>query len=400
MDKLAFIYADRWIYWKDVILCAAAAAGLALLLGALVRRKRVLALCILAAMAALGAWQLTGRELPAQQAAAECLEVPERVAGRAEAILAQAADSAMDAEKRYWIQPGTTVAPKPNRDLYGQTEDPAQLRELLRQAEKLLDGQSLYFSPDTPIVEGTQVHYYLDDTILAITWKEHLDGTVYTFSEVKVADPSQFRRYMTGGQYGSDILQITTDMAYSVNAVVASSGDFYQFRNAGVIVYEGKVCRVFKGADTCYVDRNGDLLFTRAFEQMTMEEAQQFVDDHAIQFSLAFGPVLVENGELQNVAGYGLGEIPDPYARAALCQMDTLHYLLVNASGGEGQGRFPNMFVFSERVAKTGCKMAYALDGGQTTAFAMDGELMNVVPLGFQREISDIIYFATAIPHS
>jgi exopolysaccharide biosynthesis protein len=41
---------------------------------------------------------------------------------------------------------------------------------------------------------------------------------------------------------------------------------------------------------------------------------------------------------------------------------------------------------------------AYALDGGQTTVITMDGELINSVDYGFQRQISDIIYFATALP--
>ena len=33
-------------------------------------------------------------------------------------------------------------------------------------------------------------------------------------------------------------------MAASVNAVVASSGDFYRFRNYGTIVYDGQVQRI------------------------------------------------------------------------------------------------------------------------------------------------------------
>ena len=42
--------------------------------------------------------------------------------------------------------------------------------------------------------------------------------------------------------------------------------------------------------------------------------------------------------------------------------------------------------------------MAYALDGGQTAAIVMNDQLINKVSYGAQRKISDIIYFATAIP--
>ena len=45
-----------------------------------------------------------------------------------------------------------------------------------------------------------------------------------------------------------------------------------------------------------------------------------------------------------------------------------------------------------------GIPKAYALDGGQTAAIAMNHQLMNKVSYGSQRKISDIIYFATALP--
>ena len=79
--------------------------------------------------------------------------------------------------------------------------------------------------------------------------------------------------------------------------------------------------------------------------------------------------------------------------------MAKLHYLLVNACGEDGHA-LPNMYQFARQVAETGCINAYALDGGQTTALVMDNTLVNRVLLNYQRKITDIIYFATAIPNS
>jgi exopolysaccharide biosynthesis protein len=42
--------------------------------------------------------------------------------------------------------------------------------------------------------------------------------------------------------------------------------------------------------------------------------------------------------------------------------------------------------------------MAYCLDGGQTATIVMNNELVNRPVYGQQRKISDIIYFATAVP--
>ena len=50
-----------------------------------------------------------------------------------------------------------------------------------------------------------------------------------------------------------------------------------------------------------------------------MEAAQAFVDENDIQFSLAFGPILVDNGVRCEPDMYYLGEINDKYPRVALC---------------------------------------------------------------------------------
>lgn len=328
------------------------------------------------------------------------LGVVERFYMNASNAVSDAAAGIRETEKKYWISGGIESVPKPNRKNFGQTDDPAVLTALVEEAEKLLQGQTLYFSPDISPIPGTNIRYYLDQTILVITWKQELDNTVYTFSEVKIADPSQFRRYLAGGEFGSGKRAIPTELANEVHSVVASSGDYYSYRNAGVIVYEGEVCRVNTGADTCYIDRSGNLHFTRASQRMTMDSAREFVQEHDIWFSLAFGPVLVENWERVPVGGYPLGEVDRPFARAALCQMDDLHYLLVNANAEEKYSGYPTMYEFGKRISETGCRDAYALDGGQTATIIMDGELINQMTKGYQRKISDIIYFATALPNS
>lgn len=304
-------------------------------------------------------------------------------------------------KKVFWLRDEDLVAPEPDQSRFGETEDPASLQWLLDEAAELLEGQTLYFSPETTqIIQGTKVRYYLDDTILSITWKEMHDYSVYTFSEVKIAHPSQFRRFLADGEYGSEKQYLTTEMAASVNAVVASSGDFYRHREFGAVVYEGQVRRV-RGdlTDTCLIDENGDLHFFRKGEVLDVETAQAYVDEHKIRFSLAFGPVLIDDGVKCVPNRYLLGEIDEDYARSGLCQMDKLHYLLAVANTEGAYQQVPNLFQFTATLETTGCLKAYALDGGQTAAIVMNDELINRPVKGAQRKISDIIYFATAIPN-
>ncbi len=302
-------------------------------------------------------------------------------------------------KKIYWLKDEDLVAPEPDQSKFGEADDPSELQWLLDEAAELLDGQELYFSTETEIIQGTTVRYYLDDTILAIAWKEVQNNGVYSLCEVKIAHASQFRRFLAGGEFGSGKQFITTEMSASVNAVVASSGDFYQFRNYGIVVYEGQVRRIRgEEIDSCLIDDKGDLHFVRKGEITTQEEAQQYVDENNIRFSLCFGPILVEDGVTYTTSSYPIGEINNHYSRAGLGQLGDKHYLMVAANTEWQYRTVPTMAEFAQAMQQMGCDKAYALDGGQTAVVAMNDELVNRPDFGYQRKISDIIYFATAIP--
>lgn len=314
--------------------------------------------------------------------------------------ISDALDGVLSIEKVYWLSDTDQVAPEPNPAGYGEAKTAEELDWLLEKAEKLIDGQSMAFSKDRPIWDGDTIHYYYDETILVITWKEIVDNCVYTVSEVKIAHPSQFRRFLAGGEFGSDKQYVTTEMAASVNAVMASSGDFYGYRKYGAVAYEGELRR-FEGemVDTCYINDEGDLLFTYRGQLKSEEEAKKFIEENNVRFSLAFGPVLLDKGELKVPGNYALGEINGTYSRAAICQWDKLHYLVVNTSQEGSLWHRHKVSFFAKFIQDLGCKTAYALDGGQTTAIVMNDKLVTNPDFNNQRRISDIIYFATALPN-
>lgn len=312
--------------------------------------------------------------------------------------ISSALEGILSVKKVYWLRDEDLVAPKPDPACYGETDDPSSLQGVLDRAAELLDIDEFVFKTDVTLYPGSKIIYYLDETIFTITWKEVIGGKVYTQSEIKIAHPSQFRRFLAGGTYGSDKQMITSEMAASVNAVVASSGDFYKFRRHGVIVYEGVVRRVDGASvDTCCVDDQGNLIFIHKGEITTMEEAQQFVDEHHIRFSMAFGPILIENGQSCVPDRYIIGEINDSYARACLGQKGELHYMLgvISAEGGSTTDTLKG---FAKVVETWGCQSVYTLDGGQTACIVTNNQVINRVVYGYQRQISDIFYFATAIP--
>lgn len=309
-------------------------------------------------------------------------------------VTAEAMEGILSVRKQYWLQDSDTVAPEPDPENYGETDDPKALQPVLEAAEALLDGQQLIFTTDTEISEGSKIKYYLDETILAITW-QHNDGrTVYTCSEVKIAHPSQFRRFLSDGTYGSGKLYLASEMAASVNAVTASNGDYYAFRGYGNHVYNGEVKSWDnRYLDTCYIDGNGDLLMLDYGKVVTKEQNETFVEEHDVRFSLAFGPILLRDGKRVEKFFYAIGETDGLYSRAAICQQGPLHYMLVSANR-KGQ----NVSQFAKHLEQMGVQNAYMLDGGQTAAIITGDELMNKVDYGGERKTSDIIYFATALP--
>ena len=305
----------------------------------------------------------------------------------------------LEVKKVYWIREDAEIAPKPNPERYGETKDPSTLQWLLDEAAEILDGQEILFRTDVEVYPDSTVTYYLDESIFVITWQQLIDNFVYTFSETKITHPSQFRRYLANNEYNSDYMHPVSRMGTMANAVMAASADYYRGRNHGIIVYQGEVKRTNYSelVDTCFVDKNGDLILVPAGELIGIEAAQKFVDENEIDFSIAFGPILVDNGVRCEPENYYLGEVNDKYPRAALCQKDDLHYIVVIANGKDGYWNRPTIHDFANRIAELNCQKAYTLDGGQTGTIAMNGKALNPVQV-FERWISDIIVFATAIP--
>ena len=347
-------------------------------------------------------WAVINIGVPGNSASAGSMElaIMDRYDMQMTNQISSALEGVLSIEKVYWLNDDDQVAPEPDPEKFGTTTDPASMQGFLDEAKELLGVEETVFSTDVTLMYGSKITYYLDETIMVITWKEIRHGAVYTISEVKIAHPSQFRRFVADGVYGSDKQYQTTDMAATVNAVTASSGDFYKFRSMGVSVYQGQVMRMNNKVDTCFITEDGDMLFVPRGTMSAKEEAQKFVDENKVRFSLAFGPILVDNFQKVPVKGvYPLGEVEDRYPRAALCKMgDDLHYLLIASNQESGYDNVPNISTFADQMVEMGCEKAYALDGGQTAVIVTNDKLINRPSYGYQRLISDIIYFATAIP--
>ena len=302
--------------------------------------------------------------------------------------------------KIYTLQESDTVSPAPDPNCYGSTYDPNEVLEVIKNASVLLDGQDVTFYAGADFAVDEPIRWYCDDTILVIAWKEYIEGRYCNLAEVKIAHGSQLRRKLADDTFGSGVQYYASELARASNAVVASNADFYGFRDIGLTVYQRNLYRFNPDRlDICFFTSSGDMLFTRAGELTSPEQTEQFIQDNDIVFSLAFGPVLVDNGELQYCSGYPIGEVNTEYTRSCIAMTDDLHYLLMTVSWSP-DGLSPHATVndLSRTIYSKNVKKAYALDGGQTAEIVMMGEPFSRIDWNAERVVSDIIYFATAIP--
>lgn len=302
-------------------------------------------------------------------------------------------------KKIYTLQESDTVSPVPNPNGFGKTNDPAEVQAVIQKASLLLDGQRMIFDVSADFVPGEPILYYFDDTILVVAWKEYIEQRCCTFAEVKIAHGSQLRRKLAEDSYSSSVQLYASDMAEASNAVVAMNGDFYAFRDLGITAYQRKLYRNNPAqVDSCFFTASGDMLFSRAGELMGEGEAEAFIQANDVVFAVAFGPILVDNGELQYCAGYPIGEVNTEYSRSCIAMTDDLHYLLMTINHTPDARPRATINELARIIYSKNVRKAYTLDGGQTAEIIMMGGPINHVDFGEERAVSDIIYFATAIP--
>ena len=240
----------------------------------------------------------------------------------AQALFTAAAAALPILPLHYAIPESALAGPVPDPGNFGETDDPAVIEELLRrpEARALIGEQTTVWNAGIERFPNSPIRYYLDETLLVLVWQEVEARAVGTFSEIFVADGSQLRRKIAGDAPFDLHFRTCSQFAWDTNAVLAVGGDFYHHgRACGISVYQREICRFEPNTcDVCYITADGDMLFSYRGQFTSEDEVRQFLADNDVLFSLAFGPVLIDNGADMTPTSYAWGEINDTYARSAL----------------------------------------------------------------------------------
>ena len=223
------------------------------------------------------------------------------------------------------------------------------------------------------------------------------DTITYYTADVVVSDATALRSAFANNEYGTNITAKPSRIAAEHNAVLAINGDYYGFRTDGILIRNGVVYRddgVRQGL-ALYADGRVEVY------DETATTAQALINA-GVWNTCSFGPALVDGGAvLQGIddvevdTNFGNHSIQGPQPRTALGWVGTGHYVFVVVDGrDEGYSRGATMTELARIMADLGCRVAYNLDGGGSSAMYWNGQIINQPSNGGERATSDILYIA------
>ena len=236
---------------------------------------------------------------------------------------------------------------------------------------------------------------YTDANIsITIETREVCNTTVY-IADVQLSSAEYLKTALANDTFGTNVTETTSAQAEAKSAILAVDGDYYGANKTGYVIKNGTVYRDSVRNDSEY----DDLVIYEDGSFGTINEteisAEQLVKNGVTQL-FAFGPALVENGEITVDQNSEVGKAMASNPRTAIGVIDKLHYVFVVADGRSSESEGLSLYELAELLQDYGCETAYNLDGGGSSTMYFNGQVINKPTTNGhsfkEREVSDIVY--------
>ena len=225
------------------------------------------------------------------------------------------------------------------------------------------------------------------------------DTVTYYVADVTLSDATTLQSAFAKDQFGENITELTSEIAADNNAIFAINGDYYGFRDTGIVIRNGVV---FRDAPA----REGLVFYTDGTVEIydeTTTSAEQLLADGAWN-TLSFGPAIVADGavvdgieDIEIDTNIGNHSIQGDQPRTAVGVIDENHLVFVVVDGRQsGYSEGVTLTELADIMIDLGATTAYNLDGGGSSTMYFDGEVINSPSNGGERATSDILYIADA----
>ena len=236
---------------------------------------------------------------------------------------------------------------------------------------------------------------YKDDNISINLSETTVNNTQVYVADITVTSSDYLKTAFAQNAFGTNVTAKTSETAADNNAILAVNGDYYGANSTGYVIRNGVVYR-----DTVRENsNNGDLAIYKdgSFKIIYEDQisAEQLVKDGVINL-LAFGPALVENGEIAVGKNQEVGQAMASNPRTAIGIIDENHYIIVVSDGRTSESEGLSLYQLAEVMKSHGVKTAYNLDGGGSSTLYFNGQVINKPTTGgnkiSERAVSDIVY--------
>ena len=252
-----------------------------------------------------------------------------------------------------------------------------------------IDGSTTTNSSTTAIITSDS---YQDDNISIKIEPVNENGVVYYVVDIQLSSVDYLQSAFAQNAFGKNITQTTSSMATSNDAILAINGDYYGFRDNGLIIRNGVLYR-----DTPRTSPDNQALLINADGSFSVVEegsvsGEDLVASGVLQ-SLSFGPVLVNDGTIQSCTTNFVSERDNP--RTAIGMIAPLHYLIVVVDGRTSTSTGMTLKELAQVFVDRGATLAYNLDGGGSSTLWFNGKIINNPTDGRtsgERKVSDILF--------
>ena len=249
-------------------------------------------------------------------------------------------------------------------------------------------------SQAVPNAQVTDTSYSDGNISVNLTEKTVNDTKIYV-ADVTLSSADYLKTALAQNSYGTNVTAKTSVTAAENNAILAVNGDYYGANSSGYVIRNGVVYRDSVREDAS----NGDLAIYKdgSFKIIYEDQvsADQLVQDGVVNL-LAFGPSLVENGEISVDTNTEVGQAMSSNPRTAIGIIDENHYIIIVSDGRTSESKGLSLYQMAEVMKSYGVKTAYNLDGGGSSTLYFNGQVINKPTTGgskiSERAVSDIVY--------
>ena len=236
-------------------------------------------------------------------------------------------------------------------------------------------------------------------TISTVTEGSGSDTVTYYVADVTLSDATTLQSAFAKDQFGENITELTSEIAADNDAIFAINGDYYGFRDTGIVIRNGLVFRDEPA-------REGLVFYTDGTVEIydeTTTSADELLADGAWN-TLSFGPAIVADGavvdgieDIEIDTNFGNHSIQGDQPRTAVGVIDENHLVFVVVDGRQsGYSEGVTLTELADIMIDLGATTAYNLDGGGSSTMYFNREVINSPSNGGERATSDILYIADA----